>query len=35
MARVLHNGILQEVVIDDYFPDKDGKPVFAHPAGGT
>ncbi len=34
MARVLHNGILQEVVIDDYFPVKNGKPVFAQPAGG-
>lgn len=35
MARILHNGIYQEVVIDDYFPvDEKGKVFFAQPAGG-
>ena len=25
MARILHLGVLQEVVVDDYIPVKDGK----------
>ena len=29
MARILHNGVLQEVVIDDYFPVREGKIGFA------
>jgi hypothetical protein len=29
MARVLHNGVLQEVLIDDYFPVRNGKVGFA------
>jgi hypothetical protein len=32
MARMLHNGILQEVLIDDYFPVKNGKLGFAQPS---
>jgi len=36
MARVLHNGTYQEVVVDDYFPvDRNGKIAFAKPAGGN
>jgi hypothetical protein len=36
MARLLHNGVLQEVVIDDYFPvTKAGKVGFAQPSGGN
>jgi hypothetical protein len=35
MARVLFNGILQEVVVDDFVPvDKYNKPLFAKPSGG-
>jgi calpain-15 len=34
MARILHNGVLMEVVVDDYFPVKNGKVGFAQPAGG-
>ena len=36
MARILHNGEYQEVVIDDYFPVKrnSNKSAFAQPAGG-
>jgi hypothetical protein len=35
MARVLFNGVLQEVVVDDYVPVcKNKKPLFAKPAGG-
>jgi len=35
MAKILHNGIYQEVVIDDYFPvDEKGKVYFAQPAAG-
>ncbi len=35
MARVLHKGILQEVVVDDYFPVSriDGHPMGANPSG--
>lgn len=32
MARILHNGILQEVLIDDYFPVRNGKVGFAQPS---
>ena len=32
MARILHNGILQEVLIDDYFPLRNGKVGFAQPS---
>jgi len=37
MARVLHKGIFQEVVVDDYFPvsKKTGRLVTANPAGGN
>lgn len=36
MARILHNGEYQEVVIDDYFPvNEKGKVFFAQPAAGT
>jgi hypothetical protein len=36
MARILHNGVLQEVLIDDYFPVKaNNKFGFAQPAGGA
>jgi len=35
MARILHGGVLQEVVVDDYVPvDQHGEPLFAKPAGG-
>lgn len=34
MARILFNGVYQEVTVDDYFPVKNGKPYFAQPAGG-
>jgi hypothetical protein len=35
MARILHLGVLQEVIVDDYVPvDRAGKPLFAKPAGG-
>lgn len=35
MARILHNGEYQEVVIDDYFPvDEKGNVFFAQPSGG-
>ena len=35
MARILHNGEYQEVVIDDYFPvDERNRSFFAQPAGG-
>lgn len=35
MARVLHKGVLQEVVVDDYFPvsKKDGRLMGANPSG--
>jgi hypothetical protein len=35
MARVLYKGILQEVVVDDYFPvsRKDGHLMGANPSG--
>jgi len=37
MARILHKGVLKEVVVDDYFPvsKKDGRLVCANPAGGN
>lgn len=36
MARILFDGILQEVVVDDYVPvDKNSKPLFAKASGGT
>jgi calpain-15 len=35
MARVLHRGVLTEVVVDDYVPvNEQGEPLFAKPAGG-
>jgi hypothetical protein len=35
MARILHGGVYQEVVVDDYVPvDRTNKPLFAKPAGG-
>jgi hypothetical protein len=35
MARILHLGVLQEVVVDDFIPvDEKGKPIFAKPSGG-
>ncbi len=34
MARVLYNGLYQQVVIDDFFPvNQRGDPLFAKPAG--
>jgi hypothetical protein len=37
MARVLHQGVLKEVIVDDYFPvsKKDGRVMGANPAGGN
>ena len=36
MARILHGGVYQEVVIDDYFPvNESGRPLFAKPSGGN
>jgi hypothetical protein len=36
MARILHKGVFQEVVVDDYFPcTPKGEPIGAQPAGGT
>lgn len=37
MARVLHHGVLKEVVVDDYFPvsKKDGNVMGANPSGGN
>jgi len=35
MARILHEGLLREVVVDDFVPvTSDDKPVFAKPSGG-
>jgi hypothetical protein len=35
MARILHQGVLREVIVDDFIPvDARGKPIFAKPAGG-
>ena len=35
MARILHKGVLTEVVVDDYVPvNEEGEPLFAKPAGG-
>jgi calpain-15 len=37
MARVLHRGVLMEVIVDDYFPvsKKDGHLMGANPSGGN
>lgn len=36
MARILHKGVFQEVVVDDYFPfDDNGNLLSASPAGGS
>ena len=36
MTRLLHKGIYQEVVVDDYFPcGDDGQLLAAQPAGGV
>jgi hypothetical protein len=37
MARVLHKGVLKEIVVDDYFPvsKKDGSLQVANPSGGN
>ena len=36
MARVLYQGVLREVVVDDYVPvTAQGTPLFAKPAGGN
>ncbi len=36
MARVLYQGVLREVVVDDYVPvTQQGMPLFAKPAGGN
>jgi len=36
MARILHKGVFQEVVVDDYFPcTPEGELIGAQPAGGT
>ena len=35
MARVVHKGVYQEVVVDDYFPcNPEGELLGAWPAGG-
>jgi hypothetical protein len=35
MARILYNGVLREVVVDDFVPvTPQGTPLFAKPAGG-
>ena len=35
MARILHEGVLQEVVVDDYIPvTPQGTVLYAQPAGG-
>lgn len=35
MARILHQGIIKEVVVDDYIPvTPQNTPLFAKPAGG-
>lgn len=35
MARILYNGVLREVVVDDYIPvNQQGDPLFAKPAAG-
>ena len=35
MARILHKGVYQQVVVDDYFPCKANKQLIgAQPAGG-
>jgi len=35
MARILHKGVFQEVIVDDYFPfGEDGKLLSSTPAGG-
>lgn len=36
MARVLYQGVLREVVVDDYIPvTPHGTPLFSKPAGGN
>ena len=36
MARILYQGVLREVVVDDYVPvTAQGTPLFAKPAGGN
>ncbi len=37
MARLLHKGVYQEVVVDDYFPccPRSGELLGAQPAGGN
>ena len=33
MARVMHQGVLKEVIVDDYIPvNQQGDPLFAKPA---
>jgi hypothetical protein len=35
MARILHKGVLREVVVDDYIPvDEKGNALLAKPANG-
>lgn len=35
MTRILYQGVLREVVVDDYVPvTHQGIPLFAKPAGG-
>ena len=36
MARMLHHGVYQEVVVDDWFPcDQNGRLLGAQPSGGV
>lgn len=37
MARVLHNGVLKEIMVDDYFPvsKANGTLMCANPSGGV
>ena len=37
MARVLHNGVLKEIMVDDYFPvsKANGTIMCANPSGGN
>ena len=36
MARIMYQGVLREVVVDDYIPvTAQGAPLFAKPAGGN
>ena len=35
MARILHHGVIQEVIVDDFIPvDSKGAPIFAKPSRG-